>query len=298
MRDIEQYLIFGHAALAGSFSRAAEQLGVSNSHISKHIAKLEQQLGYKLFHRSPHLQLTDSGKSLLPQVNALMANYEALSATAPGLKDQTSGLVRLSLPPLMAREAVMPKLAGFMREHSGLQLELNLQQSTLQAFSDNLDLVVTLGSLPDSSLICQRIGECQAILVATPEYLDRLGRPEHPEDLLQHTCLASHFPNFENQAPWQLSREGSTHRLYITTPIACNDIYAIKQLVMDHLGIGVMLKFFVDHELSQEILVPVLEGFQFAIQPPVFIVYHDRELVPKRVSVVKDFLIESIQSVL
>lgn len=298
MSNIEQYLIFGHAAQAGSFSRAAEQLGVSNSHISKHIARLEHTLGYKLFHRSPRLQLTDSGTSLLPQVKAMMANFETLCIAAPDLKQQTSGLVRLSLPPLLAREAVMPELADLLRQHPGLKLELSLQQSTLRAFSDNLDLVVTLGNLPDSSLVCQRIGECRAVLVATPEYLAQHGKPQSPDELLQHTCLASHFPHFENQGPWQLSRGNETHNLNITTPIACNDIYAIKQLVTDHLGIGVMLSFFIEEELGQGSLVPVLPEYQFAINPPVYIVYHDRELMPKRVSVMKDFIVQSIQSVL
>ena len=298
MGNIEQYLIFGHAARAESFSRAAEQLGVSNSHISKHIARLEQSLGYKLFHRSPRLQLTDSGALLLPQVKAMIANFEALSVTAPGLKQLTSGLVRLSLPPLLAREAIMPALADLLRQHPGLKLEIKLQQSTLQAFSDNLDLVVTLGSLPDSSLVCQRIGDCEAILVATPAYLAHHGIPKSPEDLLQHTCLASHFPTFENQAPWQLRRGDETHSLNITTPVACNDIYAIKQLVSDNLGIGVMLKFFIKEDLERGSLVSVLGDYQFAIKPPVYIVYHDRELMPKSVSLMKDFVVQTIRGVL
>lgn len=298
MGDIEQYLVFGQAAQAGSFSRAAEQLGVSNSHVSKQIAKLERRLGYKLFHRSPRLRLTDNAQSLLPQVSALMANYQSLSASAPSLGDQISGVVRVSLPPLLAREAVAPRLAGFMAEHPGLQLDIAIQQSTLQAFYDQLDLVVTLGRLPDSSLICQRIGDCRAVLVATPQYLEQHGHPVCPEDLLQHTCLASHFPHFENKGLWHLSRDGVTHSLDIKTPIVCNDIYTIKQLVMNNLGVGVMLNFFIEQELSVNTLVPVLHDFEFAIRPPVYLVYHDRELMPKSVRLVKDFLADCIGSVL
>ena len=84
MSTIEQYLIFSYAAEAGSFSKAAERLGVSNSHISKHIARLEQQLGYALFHRHPRLQLTDSGSALLPGAKRLMEDYHALGREATG----------------------------------------------------------------------------------------------------------------------------------------------------------------------------------------------------------------------
>ncbi|CAH0992462.1 HTH-type transcriptional regulator DmlR [Sinobacterium norvegicum] len=294
MTQIEQYLIFGQAAQAGSFSRAAEQLGVSNSHVSKHIAKLEQSLGYKLFNRSPRLQLTDSGASLLPEVTAMMAAYQSLTETAPTLKGEASGLVRLSLPPLLARKAILPRLAPFLRQNPKLKVEINIQQSTLQAFSENTDLVVTLGSLPDSSLVCQRIGECETLLVATPAYLQQNGVPASPVDLRQHICLASQYPNFENATPWQLRKNKERHAIEVNSPVATNDIYAVKQLVLDNLGIGVMLKFFVEQELSNGHLVPVLDEYDFAMKPPIYIISHDRELMPKSVSLFKAFLIEAI----
>ena len=298
MSNIEQYLIFGHAAQAGSFSRAAEQLGVSNSHISKHIARLEQQLGYKLFHRSPKLQLTDSGSALLPEVNTMITAYEALNAVAPSPKGEVSGIVRIGIPPLLSREAVLPGLAALLEEHPKLRLEIHVQQSTLQAFNNNLDLVVTMGSLPDSSLVSQRIGECDALLVATPTYLERHGRPKQPEDLLRHRCIASHFPHFENSGAWQFQKGEEQFELPINTPVVTNDTYAIRQLIEDHFGIGVMLNFFVGEELEQGLFEQVLADYRFAIKPPLYIVYHDRELMPKSVKLMKNFLTESIRHIL
>jgi DNA-binding transcriptional LysR family regulator len=295
MSQIEQYLIFGQAARIGSFSRTAEHLGVSNSHVSKHIARLEKALGYKLFHRSPRLQLTEAGLTLLPVAQSMIASYEALTTMAPGLKGEAVGVVRISLPPLLSREIVMPRLADFLREHQGLQLELTLQQSTLQAFSDNLDLVVTLGSLPDSALICQRIGDCETVLVATPRYLALHGTPNEPMELKQHHCMASQYPSFDASMPWVLMKGNERQSVEVESRIATNDIYGIKSLVQNDFGIGVMLKFFVEKELQSGGLVTVLADYQFPEKPPIFIVYHDRELVPMSVALVKEFLISTIR---
>lgn len=296
MSQIEQYLIFGQAARAGSFSRAAEVMGVSNSHVSKHIARLEQALGYKLFHRSPHLQLTEAGVSLLPVVESMITAYEQLTHTAPALKGEVAGVVRISLPPLIARELVIPRLAELLKDYPKLELKLTIQQPSLQAFSENLDLVVTLGFLPDSSLVSKRIGESRAILVATPRYLSRHGTPELPEDLKRHNCMASHFVHFENEMPWMLSKKNDGEQAQIYTvdvrgQVATNDIYTIKEMVRSDLGIGVMLDFYVEEELRNGSLQRVLSDYDFPIKPPVYIVYHDRELMPKSVTVVKDFLI-------
>lgn len=299
MNQIEQYLIFGQAARAGSFRRAADHMGVSNSHISKHIARLEQSLGYKLFHRSPQLQLTESGRALLPEVESMITSYEQLSQVAPALKGEPTGLVRVGLPPLLAHEMATPALAKLLRNHTGLKLELNLQQSTLQAFQHKLDLVVTLGSLPDSSLVCQRIIECDTVLVASPAYLAEHGMPTRPEDLKLHSCLASNYPHFENLMPWEfIHKDGEAegrHTVEINTKVSSNDIHAVRTMVENHAGIGVMLRFAVKDALARGDLLPVLKDYHIPIKPPIYIVYHDRELLPKSVTLVKDVLVNAIR---
>lgn len=298
MSQFEQYLIFGYAARAESFRKAAEAMGVSNSHISKQIAHLEQHLGYKLFHRNPRLHLTEAGQTLLPQVNSMLRAYEQLNHIAPALRGEPEGTVRIGLPPLLARELALPALAELLKEYPGLNLEISLQQSTLQAFSDKLDLVVTLGALPDSTLVCQRIASCEIVLAATPRYLARHGTPEHPEDLNRHRCLASQYPNFENRVPWvfnSISEPGYNVTVEISADVTSNDVYTVRSLVDRDVGIGVMPGFFIEDELDKGELLQVLKQYQFPEKAPIYIVFHDRELLTKPVSLVKDTLVTAIR---
>lgn len=293
--QIEQYLIFGEAARAASFSGAARKLGVSNSHVSKHIARLEHSLGYQLFSRSPRLQLTAAGEALLPVAMQMIEQYEALTLAAPALKSEVAGVVRISLPPLLARECVAPYLAAFLREHPQLRLEITLQQTHLSAFSKHLDLLVTLGDLPDSSLVSQRLGECDPVLVATPDYLSAHGVPTQPQDLAGHHCLASHYSSATAATqPWRFVGQGQRHTVVVQSPIVTNDIYTVRTLVKDHMGIGALLRFFVQAELDSGQLVEVLPDYDLPMKQPVQLVYHDRQLLPKSVKTVQQFLAVTI----
>ncbi|WP_062262172.1 LysR family transcriptional regulator [Endozoicomonas arenosclerae] len=294
MSKIEQYQIFGCAAEYGSFSKTAERLGVSNSHISKQMARLESALGYKLFHRSPHLLLTEAGETLQPYVRSMLESYNILEQTGSALKEDISGVVRLSVPPLLARELVIPELPRLMEEYPDLRVDLTVEQPTLQAFSDKQDIIITMGQLSDSSLICKSLGECPVVLVATPDYLAEKGEPKFPEDLKRHHCMASHFRLFNNAVPWVFHKDQQQFAVEIESRVAMNDIYGIKTLVKANMGIGVMLKFFVDDEIDTEKLIQVLPEYQFASRPPIYMVSRDRKLLPANVRVLKSFLTEVI----
>ena len=294
MSKIEQYQIFGCAAEEGSFSRAAEKLGVSNSHISKQIARLEAALGYKLFHRSPHLLLTESGETLRPYTRALLENFSTLEQTASVLNDDISGVVRLCVPPLLARELVIPALPGLMKQYPELKVDLKIEQPTLKAFSDKQDIIITMGQLADSSLVCKNLGECPVVLVASPDYLAEHGTPECPDDLLNHHCMASNFRLFNNGVPWVFHKGKQQYIVEVESRVAMNDIHGIKTLTLQHFGIGVMLKFFVDEEVHSGALVPVLPDYQFASRPPIYMVSRDRKLLPANVRLIKTFLADVI----
>ncbi|KEQ19730.1 LysR family transcriptional regulator [Endozoicomonas numazuensis] len=294
MSKIEQYQIFGCAAELGSFSQAAEKLGVSNSHISKQMARLEVALGYKLFHRSPHLFLTEAGETLLPNVQSMLECYSNLEQTGQALKEDISGIVRLSVPPLLARELVLPELPRLMNEYPELKIDLTVEQPTLKAFSDKQDIIITMGQLSDSSLICKSLGQCSVVLVATPDYLMQKGEPRMPSDLKDHHCMASHFRLFNSAVPWVFHKDKKQFAVEIESRVAMNDIYGIKTLVKAHMGVGVMLKFFVEEEIRSGKLVQVLPDFQFASRPPIYMVSRERQLLPANVRVLKAFLGEVI----
>ena len=125
-----------------------------------------------------------------------------------------------------------------------------------------------------------------------------MARPETPDELSHHACLVSHFPHFEQQSRWQLSDHDQSYDIAINSSLICNDISTVKQLACDGLGIGVLLKFFVVEDFQEGSLVQVLKDFRFPYEPPVYMVFRERELMPKRVSLVKIFLEGSIRQLL
>jgi len=292
MADIELYYVFGTVVKAGSFSAAAKQVGVSNSHISKQIARLEKSLQVRLFQPMQRRnQLTDAGKSLLADTEILLADYKQLQQTAESIHAEPSGPVRVVLPPLLAKIYLLPRLPAFLKQFPKLQLEFTLEQATLQAFSKNVDMAITLGSLPDSSLMSKRIGELGASLVATPAYLRANRVPQRPADLMQLNCLVTYYETIGDMHEWVFVKDQQSIPVTVRGNVRVNDHQMIEELVLSHVGISMLADYFTKDRLQSGELVRLLPDYETPIKTPVYMVYHDRKLTVSKLQVVHDFVI-------
>ena len=174
---------------AGSFSLAAQRLGLTQSTVSKQIAALEEHLSARLFQRTTRsLGLTDEGSAFYEHARlALAAIDEARAAVGP--KTDAQGLLRLTMPLTLAESRIVPIIARFMHVHPHIQIELSISDHPLNLVSDNIDVAIRVGRLVDSSLVTRKIGTARRVLVAAPAYLERAGRPQAVEDLQSHNCL-------------------------------------------------------------------------------------------------------------
>ncbi len=294
MLNAQDYLIFANAARLGSFAAAAERLGVSNSHVSKHIAALEARLGLRLFSRSPRLLLTDAGQTLLKDADQLRDVCERVERRAQALQREPVGVLRLVLPPVLARRVVQPALPAFLAAHPGLAVELFVQQAGLPAFAEGVDVVLTLGELADSAMVCQRLGNFDLLVVASPGYLQCRSAPQQPADLAEHNCLLTRFPTVEQPASWQFVAGERVEAVTVGGNLSVNDMDMCLDMAERGMGATVVPAVFAHAALRAGRLQQLLPDWRIATRPQLSMLYHDRVLQSRGLAALLAFLQETL----
>jgi DNA-binding transcriptional LysR family regulator len=189
--DAEDLLIFARVADAGSFSRAAQRLGLPKSTVSRRLAGLEARLGERLLLRTTRsLRLTEFGAQLLAHARQLAAEVDAAQALAAHRQARPSGRLRVSMPSDFANLLLTDMLAAFVALHPAVALELDVSPRRVDLLAEGFDLALRVGDLPDDSLLAARRIACfGGGLYAAPAYLAERGDPAGPDALMQHDAL-------------------------------------------------------------------------------------------------------------
>lgn len=189
--DLEAWAIFAKVAELGSFSRAAEELGLSNPTVSKAISRLEQRLGFSLFARtSRRLSVTQAGRSSLERATRILHEARALEEEASEQTDMPRGLVRVSAPLSFGTAYLGATLPPLLKAYPEITLEFSLSDRKVDLIAEGYDLALRIASLEDSSLLARRLATVRILLVGSPDYFDRYGRPKTPGELADHRALA------------------------------------------------------------------------------------------------------------
>ncbi|MCK9989469.1 MAG: hypothetical protein RugAbin2_00483 [Rugosibacter sp.] len=189
--DPNDLLIFARVAEAGSFSLAAQRIGLPKSTVSRRISLLENQLGERLMLRTTRrLTLTEFGQQLLEHARQVVAEVEAVGALSEFRQARPSGRLRVSMPSDFATMLLADMLAAFIARHPAVSLELDLSPRRVDLLGENFDLAIRMGDLPDDALLAaRRIAVFQGGLYAAPAYLAGRGDPRSPNELFQHDAL-------------------------------------------------------------------------------------------------------------
>ncbi|MFN7087104.1 MAG: LysR family transcriptional regulator [Burkholderiales bacterium] len=185
-------LMSGFAAVvkAGSFTRAAGQLGLSKSVVSRHVSALERALGVQLLYRSTHkLGLTEAGERFYASCKDLEQVAEQALAAANAARQTPSGLLRVTLPQTLVVSPLGPLIARFQQTYPEVQLDVRVTSLQVDPIEEGFDLALRIGDLADSSMVCRKIRDVRFQAVATPAYLERHGTPRTPQELRGHNCL-------------------------------------------------------------------------------------------------------------
>ena len=288
--DPNDLLIYARVAEAGSFSRAAERMGLPKSTVSRRITQLEEALGERLMLRTTRrLTLTEFGQQLLEHAQQVAAEVDAVKALSEFRQARPSGRMRVSMPSDFANLLLTDMLAAFITLHPAVSLELDLSPRRVDLLSENFDMAIRMGDLPDDGLLAaRRIAEFRGGLYASPSYLAELGDPATPDDLTQHKSLRLLGRNGEPVA-WSLSRGNDTWHGLPPGSATANSPELLIRLAIGGVGIASVPEYFAQPRVRSGELRRVLPDWS----PPshtAWAVFPGRRLMPAKTRAFIDML--------
>ncbi len=250
--------IFIQVAEAGSFVAAGHRLGISGSAVGKAIARLEEELGVRLFNRSTRsMALTEEGSFFLETCRRIQAEYEEAQARLSRSHSVPRGQLRVSLP--LAGMLLMPTISSFMAAYPEINLDLDFTDRLVDVIEEGFDAVIRTGDVRDTRLMSRKLGTFRHVIVASPEYLATSGHPDVPEDLLDHRCLHHRFANSGRLEPWPLVRDGIAVKLDLPVTTVASTLEPLIYLAERSFGITCLPPFAVASEIAEGRLVRLLE---------------------------------------
>jgi len=288
--DPNDLLIFARVAELGSFSRAAEQLGLPKSTVSRRLAGLEQRVGERLLLRTTRRQtLTEFGLQLLEHARQVAAEVAAVTALSEHRQAEPSGRLRVSMPSDFANLLLADQLAAFLALHPAIALELDLSPRRVDLIGEGFDLAVRMGELADDALlVARRLATFPVGLYASPDYLAEHGEPCVPQDLIQHRALHLRRGNGE-PAPWLLQRGEANWSGVPPGTLSANSPELLLRLARAGVGIAALPDYFVTPELRRGALRRVLPDWALPSHAA-WAVFPGRKLMPAKTRVFIDML--------
>jgi len=200
--------------------------------------------------------------------------------------------LHISSPPFFGAYHLIPAIAAFNKLHPDLRFNVTLQGTTPDIIEQGLDLSILLDSLPNSNLIARRIASSEMMICASPEYIERAGRPETPEHLPGHSCLSSSTLASGNR--WTFMRDGASIVVKVSGPIKCNMVGAIRSAALKNMGIAILPSYIIGPDIRANRLIPLLEDYESTFLD-IHAVYPHRKHLSAKVVMFLDFLCERIR---
>lgn len=249
MDSLNGFVVFVQVAETRSFVAAGRLLGVSASAVGKSVARLEEKLGVRLFHRSTRsVTLTAEGMLFLERSRRILAEIEAAQQELSHASSAPRGRLRVSLP--LVSSLVLPVLGEFMRAYPEIELDLDFSDRMVDVIEEGFDAVVRTGEPVDSRLSARRLGTFEMRVVAAPEYLAQRGTPQVPADLLHHTCMHYRWPTSGKLQTWALRQAPGEPELQLPTSMICNNIETRVCFALQGLGITYLPEFAIHEPLA------------------------------------------------
>ena len=247
---------FVRAADLLSFAEAGRALGISASAVGKNIAKLEAQLGLRLFHRTTRqVRLTQEGELFHERCKRVLDELHDARSAMQAAAETPRGKLRVSLPTIGYR-FLLPVLPEFQRQYPEVELDLDFNDHLVDVIESGADVVIRSGDLTDSQLIARRLGPFRFVLAASPGYLEKHGTPQKPEDLSSHACLRYRFLSSGKLEEWKL--KGLPPNAPIS--LVCNNMEAMLGASIMGMGIAYMPDFLASDAMKIGELTRVLEN--------------------------------------
>ncbi len=288
MDQFKQISTFVEVVAKGSLSGAARAEGIAPAMIGRRLDALEERLGVKLLQRSTRkLALTDEGMAFLEDCQRILAELEDAESAVSERSAKASGHLTVSAPAGFGRWHVAPLIPSFLAEHRDVSLTLGLNDRVVDLIGEGIDVAIRIAPLTDSKLIGIKLANNKRVVVASPAYIKRHGKPTTLSELAHHNCLA--ISSDGSQRGWTFTQQGKTVTLKVSGNMECNDGEVLHDWALAGKGLAWRSMWEVGSEIESGQLVSVLDEFA-APGNDIYAVFAQRRHLPLRIRAFVDFL--------
>jgi DNA-binding transcriptional LysR family regulator len=281
--------LFMRVVELGSFSKAAAELGIGQPAVTKQVARMEQQLGARLLHRSTHgVTATEIGALYYEKCRTIAHHVDEADSVAALLQSQVRGAMRVSTSVAFGRRVLGPLLMRFMRANPDLQIDLAVDDRYVDLIEQGVDVAVRMGRLADSTLGARYLGMNPWVLVASPGFLAAREAPAQPQDLAARDCLI--YSTVQGDARWHFTGAGGqAESVAVKGPLRSNSLSLLLEAAVEGLGIAALPRYVAQEALVQGTVVPLLGAWSLPAQE-VHAVFPSPRMLPLKVSGFVGFL--------
>jgi DNA-binding transcriptional LysR family regulator len=286
--NLNRLAAFAAVVESGSFTAAAEKLGLTKAMVSQHVSRLEKELGISLLTRTTRkVTPTETGAAFYADCARALQGMEAAIARVGGGSEVPSGTLRLTTPEDYGSAVVVPALAGFMHRFPAVKVEFVATDHVVDLVAGRFDLAIRTGWLRDSSLRAARLGVFDQIVAAAPAYLKKFGTPKRPEDLAKHRWIT--LTLLRSALTWTFSsRDSKTQTVRISSTVSTNSTASLRAFMREGVGVSILPDYMLDADIRAGRLVRLLAGWSLP-QGGVHAVYPNARYTSAKVRAFVDF---------
>jgi len=276
-----------------SFGGAAEMLDMSQSGVSRAVARLEARLGIRVFERTTRsVRLTDEGREFYEQVMPLIAALAEVTGGAAGKAQKVQGRLRVNVDPLFSSHILGPNLGTFMDSHPELEIELRSRDDLGDLVADGFDLALRFGHPQPSSLVARKLFETRVLTMASPAYIQKYGHPNSPLELETHPhrCIMFREPVTGKPFPWEFYQANKMLNVKPQGTITVNDSGTVDSMCLAGIGIAQLFEFGSEKYLASNQLINLFPAWADNFFP-LYAYYPSRHHVPAKTRALLDFVV-------
>lgn len=277
---------------SGSFSESARRLKLSQPSISRQVTALEAHLGVRLLQRSTRkLSLTEAGQIYYEKARTIQSNVTEAYESIRGFKDKPSGTLKISAPHTWTELLITPHLNGFLSQYPDIKLNIECNDTIQDVIEDQLDLVIRVGKLKDSSYVAVLLAKIRMVLCASPAYIEKNGRPQTPSDMQNHQYI-----QYLTYNRMTMTKEAVSKEIMVNSIIQTNTVSIILSALQQHLGISVLPDVLVQPLLDSGELLDLMPYAEIEVEglpiTGVYAIYSNRHHLPAKVRAFLDYFLK------
>ncbi|TLE22540.1 LysR family transcriptional regulator [Vibrio cholerae] len=293
LNELKRIVIFNKVVECGSFTCAAEALGMTKSKVSEQITALEKTLNVRLLNRTTRkISLTTEGDTFYQRSHGLLNIAEEALCSVNHLASEVSGTIRIGTTIDVGTFLLNPLLAEFYKQYPKVNFDIQLDDGLQDLVDSNLDMVIRIGELTSSSLVGRVIAPFELGIYASQTYLENASPINTIQDLEQHDWVYLTRLNLPNQTLTLTNQEGVQHQVKFHSKHSSNSPLGVMTMVQNGLGVGSIASFLID-KLPDASLVRLFPDF-YQISTTMNILYPSRKNLPPRVRLFIDYLVGTL----